>query len=56
MRKNGTNMMELTEPMEPRKRRHGLLGGASSHTRRGPGLREFMNKLPQIMEAATAAD
>ena len=37
------------EPMEPRKRRHRQLHGASFHTRRGSGLREFINKLPQII-------
>ena len=37
------------EPVEPRKRGHKPLGGASSHMRRRPGLREFINKLPQIM-------
>ena len=40
--------MEPTEPTEPRKRRHRPRRGPSFHTRRGPGLREFMNKLPQI--------
>ena len=33
---------------EPRKRRHRPRRRASIHTRRGPGLREFRNKLPQI--------
>ena len=48
------------EPVEPRKRRHGPLRGASFYTRRGLGLREFMNKLPQMKPwpsaAATAAN
>ena len=35
------------EPMEPRKCNHRRLRGASFHTRRGSGLREFINKLPQ---------
>ena len=45
--------MEPVEPMEPWKRRHRLRRGASFHTRQGPGLREFMNKLPQIKLAVS---
>ena len=39
--------MEPAEPMEPWKCNHRPLRRAPFHTRRGSGLREFMNKLPQ---------
>ena len=43
---NGTQMTELMEPVEPRKRRHGPLRGTSFYTRRGLGLREFSKQTP----------
>ena len=39
--KNAQNGTQPMEPVEPRKRRHWPRRGASFHTRRGPGLREF---------------
>ena len=39
-------MVELVEPVEPRKRGHGPLRGASFYTRRGLGLREFSKQTP----------
>ena len=41
--------MEPVELAKPRKRRHRLLCEAAFPTRRRPGLREFINKLPQII-------
>ena len=46
MRQNGTNPAEPVEHMEPRKRRHGPLRGASFYTRRGLGLCEFSKQTP----------